>query len=453
MKPSDDLDALRHFRRALHKCFHRRADALFELTDAILTAGVVPSPVHLSLQPSHHRGWGSLYAALSQGTMDAEALGKLVASHPLEEDRAAVYAVDVSVWPRCDAECSPERGFYYHPSRHSAGQPIVAGWAYQFIAQLSFERDSWVAPMDLGRLHPSENQNEVAAGRVRSLCERLDQRKEKKSAPLFVFDAGYDPVQLQQGLEGHGAQLLVRLRSGRRFYADPEGPPAPTGRPRRHGKKFDCKNPKSWPEPTHEHISESEHYGHVRVRAWARLHPKVRLHKDRGSRGPLPIVRGTLVLVEVGRLPRGERRREPKGLWLWWHGPGGATPDLDLLWRAYVRRFDLEHTFRFFKQTLGWTTPRVRHPEQADRWSWLIVAAYVQLRLARACVSDRRLPWERRYAPGKLTPCGVRRAVLALLLALGTPAEPPKPCGRSPGRPKGRLSGRAKRYPALKKSA
>jgi hypothetical protein len=38
-----------------------------------------------------------------------------------------------------------------------------------------------------------------------------------------------------------------------------------------------------------------------------------------------------------------------------------------LYWRAYIRRFDLEHTFRFLKQTLGWTTPRVRHPEQDDR--------------------------------------------------------------------------------------
>ncbi len=162
---------LRHFRRALHKCFNRRADALFELTDAILMASVVPSPVHLSLQPSHRRGWDSLYAALSQGNIDTEGLAKLVAYQPIEEDRAAVYAVDVSVWPRCDSESSPERGFYYHPSPHSAGQPIVAGWAYQFIAQLSFERDSWVAPMDLRRLHPSENQNEVAAGQVRSLLE------------------------------------------------------------------------------------------------------------------------------------------------------------------------------------------------------------------------------------------------------------------------------------------
>jgi hypothetical protein len=122
------------------------------------------------------------------------------------------------------------------------------------------------------------------------------------------------------------------------------------------------------------------------------------------------------VLVEVGRLPRGERRRKPKELWLWWHGPSEASPDLELLWRTYVRRFDLEHAFRFLKQTLGWTTPRVRHPEQADRWTWLVLAAYTQLRLARPCVAERRLPWERRYDdPGRLTPVRVRRGVLALL--------------------------------------
>ena len=130
-----------------------------------------------------------------------------------------------------------------------------------------------------------------------------------------------------------------------------------------------------------------------------------------------------------------------------------GAPDLGLLWRAYVRRFDLEHTFRFLKQTLGWATPRVRHPEQADRWSWLVLVAFTQLRLARPCVADRRLPWERYYAPGRLTPHRVRRVVSALLPGLGTPAEPPKPCGRSPGRPKGRRSGRAKRHPAVKKAA
>lgn len=213
-----------------------------------------------------------------------------------------------------------------------------------------------------------------------------------------------------------------------------------------------CSEPSTWPEPSMDHECEDTGYGALRVRAWAGMHPKVRAHEGRGSRGPLPIVVGRLILVEVERLPRGERRHEPRVLWLWWHGPEGSAPDLDLLWRAYVRRFDLEHTFRFLKQTLGWTTPRVRRPEQADLWTWLILAAFTQLRLARPCVADRRLPWERRYAPGRLTPCRVRRGVSALLLELGTPAKPPKPCGRSPGRPKGLRSGRAKRYPALKKA-
>jgi hypothetical protein len=360
--------------------------------------------------------------------------------------------VDVSVWPRCDAETSPQRGFYYHPSRHSAGRPIVAGWAYQFVARLNFVRESWTAPVDVERVRPDQEANAVAAGQIEEL---LGRSPVGDGLPLFIFDAGYDPVKLQPALEGSACQILVRLRAGRRFYGDPGlcDPPAHIGRPRRHGPKMKCNDPSSWPKPSSEHVCEDDGHGTVRVRAWAEMHPKVHNHGGRGSRGPLPIVVGTLILVEVERLPRGERRREPRVLWLWWHGPEGTAPDLDLLWRSYVRRFDLEHTFRFLKQGMGWTTPRVRHPEQADRWSWLVVAAYTQLRLARACVADLRLPWERRYDTGRLTPVRVHRVVSSLLVELGTPAKAPKPCGRSPGRPKGRLSGRAKRYPAIKKAA
>lgn len=106
-----------------------------------------------------------------------------------------------------------------------------------------------------------------------------------------------------------------------------------------------------------------------------------------------------------------------------------------------------------FKSKLGWTTPRVRHPEQAYRWTWLILAAYAQLRFVRSVVADRCLPWERPLAIHKLTPTRVLRNFASLLPALGTPASAPKPCGRSPGRPKGSRSGPAKRYPALKKAA
>lgn len=361
----------------------------------------------------------------------------------------AVYAVDASVWPRCDAESSLERGYYYHPSRHSAGQPIVAGWAYQLVAQLGFVRDSWVVPVDARRVRTDEDANDAAIQQVGALVTRLPKRGE--APPLFVFDAGYDPVRLQKGLEGYPAQILVRLHSGRTFYADPPTPELrPVGRPLMHGKKFDLKDPRTWHKPTHEHSSEEVGYGKVRVRAWSGLHPKTRRAKERYGATSAAVVEGTVILVEVERLPRGERRRKPKALWLWWHGRG--EPDLDLLWMAYCRRFDVEHFVRFLKQAVSWTTPRVRHPEQADRWTWLVLAAYAQLRLARGIVADRRLPWERPLPTRKLTPRRVLRNFVSLLPLLGTPARAPKPRGRSPGRPKGSLSGLAKRYPAVKKA-
>jgi hypothetical protein len=436
--------ALRDFRSAVYACFTHRRDALFDLVDALLPSDPVPSPVHLSLVPTHRRGWGRLDAALTCGRLDVAALRARLARQPLA-DGQPVYAVDCSVWVRDDAETSPERGYYYHPARHSAGQPIVAGWSYQWLAQLSFAWDSWTAPLDVERVPPADDANEIAVRQVRRLCRQLPA---DGPAPLFAFDAGYDPVPLSLGLADTRAAILVRLRGDRCFYADPTSQPR-TGRPRCHGAKSVCADPATWPPPSDEACTEDGRYGTVRVRAWAGLHPKQQMHAARGTRKTRPVVRGTPVLVEVGRLPRATR--VPKQLWLWWAGPG--TPDLDVLWRAYVHRFDVEHTLRFAKQSLLWTTPRVRHPEQADRWTWLVVIAYTMLRLAKTLVRDQRLPWERPRPPHRLTPYRVRRAVSALLPSLGTPAGPPKPCGRSPGRPKGRRSGPAPRHPAIKKAA
>jgi hypothetical protein len=447
--PTFPLVRLGVFRAELHACYTRRADALFELGDALLCTEAFPSLPHLSLEPVHRRGWGSVYAALARGEVDAERLRDLLAGSLPAAD-PPVFAVDVTTWPRCDAECSPERGYYYHPSRHSAGQPIIAGWAYQWICQLSFERDSWTAPVDARRLHPLEDTDQIAAAQIRALLARLPA---SEAVPLFVFDGGYDSAQLTLDLADAPAAVLVRLRSDRCFYADP--PPVVRspkgGRPRRHGAKFNCADPTTWPAPTATLTCQDDQYGTVTVQAWAGLHPKQQRHPGHGSGRPRPIVRGTVIRVQVERVPA--RTRPPKVLWLWWAGPEGLQLDLDLAWRAYVRRFDLEHTVRFAKQTLGWTIPRPRTPEQADRWTWLVLAGYAQLRLARELAGDQRLPWERPRPQPRRSPMRVRRGFPRLLCALGSPAATPKPAGRSPGRPRGRSSGPAMRHPAIKKPA
>jgi hypothetical protein len=248
-----------------------------------------------------------------------------------------------------------------------------------------------------------------------------------------------------------GCHLLVRLRSGRCFYfAAPEGPTG--GRPKKHGAKFVCDDPTTWPEPDADWQTQDAGYGQVRLRAWSGLHaipgtPKKRTG-DVARRPPQnkPIVEGWVIRLEVERLPR--PTKPPVPLWFWWWGE--EPPDLDGVWRAYTSRFSIEHFFRFCKQVLHWTTPKVRSPQAADLWTRVLVGAYVQLWLAKPLVADGRLPWQRPLPQEKWTPARVRRAFCELLPILDLRAHVPKPCGTSPGRPKGSRSPPAPRFPAVK---
>lgn len=125
---TDQTQRLRRFRAGFYSCLTGWADAAFELSDAVLCA---PTPVSsvpaLSLEPVFRRSHASLYKALARGSVDAEAVRDLLAAHR-PRDWPLVFAVDASTWARCDAQTSPQRGYYYSASKHSAGKPIVAGW-------------------------------------------------------------------------------------------------------------------------------------------------------------------------------------------------------------------------------------------------------------------------------------------------------------------------------------
>jgi hypothetical protein len=89
-------------------------------------------------------------------------------------------------------------------------------------------RESWTAAVDVRRVRPAQDANEVAAEQIEAF---LGRSPTGGAVPLFVFDAGYDPVKLQRALEGSPCQVLVRLRAGRRLYGDPglsaRSPPTP----------------------------------------------------------------------------------------------------------------------------------------------------------------------------------------------------------------------------------
>lgn len=431
------------FRGAFYGSLSARADALFELTDALLcTDGPVATLVGLSLAPEHRRGHGSLYDALNQGSIDYGRLQKVVAGLPVPRspDGRIVLGIDVSNWLRPDAATSPERLFCHTYGRGRGQAQMIPGWPYSLVAALETGRSSWCALLDTMRLGPDDDPTVAAGDQLRAVVQRLIAAGHWKPGDpdiWIVGDSGYDGARLAYLLADLPVRLLVRLRSDRVLCFPSPPRPGATGRPARHGPEFRLADPDSWPEPEYTTSTDTLRYGHAAARAWTRLHPRL-THRGAWADHPgdPPIVEGTLIVLQVEHLPADAR---PKPLWLWCSGDRVTSAELtDALWQAYLRRFDLEHTFRFLKQTLGWSAPNLRSPHAGDRWTWLVLAAHTQLRLARELTTDLRRPWERPAPPGRLTPARVRRGFRHIRPKIAQPASAPKPTHPGPGRPPGR---------------
>lgn len=97
--------------------------------------------------------------------------------------------------------------------------------------------------------------------------------------------------------------------------------------------------------------------------------------------------------------------RNFRPLWLIWVGE--EMPYLHQFWHQYLRRFAIDHWYRFIKQRWHWTLPHFATPEQCQRWSDLMPLLSWQLWLARSGATDcplpqalalqiRSFPWSRR---------------------------------------------------------
>ena len=170
----DGLGELAGFRQRLYRCLWRCPDALFELAEAVLTAGHGGSLPYLSLEPGFRRGHGMICQGLARGGIDEEALRDLlVAVRPA--DWPLAFAVDATTYPRPEAQASPGREWHHHSCQggHRDDEPVVAGWSFQWLAQLSFTPDSWTAPQDMVRAGVRDEATRQAAEQVIAHAARL----------------------------------------------------------------------------------------------------------------------------------------------------------------------------------------------------------------------------------------------------------------------------------------
>ncbi|WP_239145774.1 transposase [Actinoplanes couchii] len=159
----ETIYVLAKFREQFYRCLTRRADALFELTEAVLcTDGPVKTLVGLSLAPEHRGGRGTIYDALNHGRIEVASLRRQLTGNPLP--RAAygrpVLAVDFSPWRPAHLVDRPARrrpaaaGRSHHRDhrrsdptvrrsphrRRAVGLPISAGETRQVSAPLRAAR-------------------------------------------------------------------------------------------------------------------------------------------------------------------------------------------------------------------------------------------------------------------------------------------------------------------------
>jgi hypothetical protein len=311
-------------------------------------------------------------------------------------DSRPVWAIDRTNWPRPGARTCPDRTWEYRPLPGWPQTGVVPAWAYQWLVAVPDVAGSWVLPLDVQRRGPTAKSATAVA--LEQIAAVRTAQPVYSPRPVVTLDSGYDLETLAR--TSVDADLLVRLIRSRVVYRPPVKRPG-RGRPRLHGTPFRLSDKRTHGKPRQSAQIDHPLYGQVDIDAWSDLHV-------RGA----PEASFSVIRVQVERLPK--MKQKPYPLWLAWTG-GPLPADLGAVWRWYLRRFTVEHAFRFFKQTPGWTTVRPRHPQAADRWSWLMAGACWQLWLGRRIVGDVRLPWgacaARRAGHARSSPAALHRNI------------------------------------------
>lgn len=420
------FDKLKEFRQAAYKHLGKAHDAAFELTDAILTTRNAYSLADLSLSPFFRRKWPSIYEALQDSRPQRQKLMQLYIKQIPIVGRLLL-AGDHTLWPRPDAVTLQERTIEHTSVTVPGNKPIGIGQGYSTIAWVPEDSGSWALPLRHERITSWENPIEKATWQLQQVCEHLPTR------PISVWDSEYGCAPFILKTANIPADILVRLRSNLCLWT---APPAycGKGRPRKHGNKFKLNEPDTWSGVTESLEINAQKLGRVKVSLWINLH-----FRKTASR--------PMSLIRIERLDDKGNLRVSKPLWLAWVGE--EMPPLSEVWHLYLRRFTVDHWYRFLKQRLHWTLPKLSTPKQCERWSDLMPMITWELWLARDIVADNPLPWQKSI--DKLTPGRVAQAMGIILEGIGTPACLPKSRGKSPGWKPGEPRQRRIRYPIVKK--
>lgn len=448
MNITQHTTALEQFRYRLYQTFENRADTLMELVDAMCSYPEADSVVSYSLAPVFRRSYSTISKSLGEMSMAETTLPSLLLAH-LPRPRQRPFwqlMVDVTPQPRPYAQVLPDRGMVYAPTVVKGNVPVTIGHQYSSVALgLEPEKEvsaSWVLPLLTKRVATDADKEMVGAAQIdvllsdpalpfgQELCVEVGDTSYSK--PLYLHAHRHHPHLV----------TIVRVRSNCTFYhqvVPKAGEPAGSGHPTWYGAKFSLADPETWTPPdetlTFEETSRRGKSHRVEVQAWHNL-----LMRGKHKPQRLPMHTYPFTLVRIVRYDEEGNPLYTRPLWLLVMGDRRDELTPRHIVDAYAERFDLEHFFRFGKQKLLMADFQTPDLEPEENWWQLTHIAYAQLWMARHVAEALPRPWQRNLPVMKqrrLSPTLVQRDFARIIRQLGTPAQPPKLRGISPGRRKG----------------
>ena len=321
MADAEQRGAERRSAADLYGSFTRWGDALFELCDAVLVRGRVRSP--RSPRSASSRSSPAATAASTRrsatGRIDEDRLRRLLVAQPagglaggLRRRCLDLDALRRGVQPRTGllllgvASTQPA-------SRSSRGGTTSGS------ASSSWAPDSWTAPLDAMRIPPgtdaTDRHRRPDPSPRRAACQTTARCRCSCSTPAMTRSRSATTS------PGSACEVLCRIRDDRVFYADPPPRPEPSARDAadvRHatGSGGSAPTLTSWPEPSANLVASDSRYGTVTVTAWHGMHPRLSGRGHWAGHDAPPIVRGSVIRVEVEHLPKptaARRRRSGCG--------------------------------------------------------------------------------------------------------------------------------------------
>jgi hypothetical protein len=426
------FNTLDHLRQQIYSCFERSRDALFNVSDALVSESQARSLPELSLSVFFERQWQSRYEALQDGRINVERLRKvfvqaLIADEPTDEP--IWLGIDSSSMQRLEAASSRDRGMIYVPNMPHATKPVSVGYQFSTLMLLPEQPSSWVGILEQRRISSDQTAIEVGIEQLRAVLPLI------RRPVILLADRWYATASFVCACRELGAQALIRLKRNRRLYrAAPPRKEKQRGAPCKHGPLFQGTRPETYGPADAEWEGVDEHGKRVVVSCWKHLHVRDASEVE-------------VSVIRVQREAARDTKRDPRESWFLWTSHEDIPLEQVRTW--YRKRFSQEHGYRFLKQDLLWTQAHLRTPEQVERWSWIVACACNQLLVAKHLGQAVLRPWESKERA--VTPRQVRRVMPSILWQVGTPAKPPKPRGKSPGWPKGRVRTPAPRFVVVRK--